>query len=142
MNTTKSKVVLTKQEIKDYIFNKKYEIKVPATTANLGCGFDVLGMALDITNKYRLYISDTYKCIGFDPEFTNPDNNLIVQAYKYVFSQCDKEALPITVEQIEKVLNSNLSIEEVVVKLIKKANLRGGTDNISIAYLKKESGEL
>lgn len=48
----------------------------------------------------------------------------------------------ITTEQIEKILNSNLSIEEAVVKLIKKANSRGGTDNISIAYLKKESGEL
>jgi len=44
-------------------------------------------------------------------------------------------------EQIEKVLNSNLPIEEAVIKLIKKANARGGTDNISIAYLKKESGE-
>ena len=48
----------------------------------------------------------------------------------------------LTTEQIEKVLNSNLAIEETVVKLIKKANLRGGTDNISIAYLKKESGDL
>ena len=48
----------------------------------------------------------------------------------------------LTVEQIEKILNSNISIEEAVVKLIKKANSRGGTDNISIAYLKKESGEL
>ena len=48
----------------------------------------------------------------------------------------------VTQEQIEKTLNSNLSIEEAVVKLIKKANSRGGTDNISIAYLKKESGEL
>ena len=47
----------------------------------------------------------------------------------------------LTDEQIEKILNSNLRVEEVVVKLIKKANLRGGTDNISIAYLKKESGE-
>ena len=47
----------------------------------------------------------------------------------------------LTDEQIEKTLNSNLPIEEIVVKLIKKANLRGGTDNISIAYLKKESGE-
>ena len=44
-------------------------------------------------------------------------------------------------EQIEKILNSDLSIEEAVVKLIKKANLRGGTDNITIAYLKKESGD-
>ena len=45
-------------------------------------------------------------------------------------------------EQIEKVLNSNLPIEEQVEKLIKKSNMRGGTDNISIAYLKKESGDL
>ena len=47
----------------------------------------------------------------------------------------------LTNEQIEKTLNSNLPIEEAVVKLIKKANSRGGTDNISIAYLKKESGD-
>jgi len=48
----------------------------------------------------------------------------------------------ITDEQIEKVLNSNLSLEEQVEKLIKKSNMRGGTDNISIAYLKRESGDL
>ena len=47
----------------------------------------------------------------------------------------------LTDEQIEKTLNSDLPIEETVVKLIKKANSRGGTDNISIAYLKKESGD-
>ena len=45
-------------------------------------------------------------------------------------------------EQIEKILNSDLPIEEAVVKLIKKSNSRGGTDNITIAYLKKESGDL
>lgn len=48
----------------------------------------------------------------------------------------------VTDEQIEKVLNSSSSIEEQVEKLIKKSNMRGGTDNISIAYLKKESGDL
>ncbi len=47
----------------------------------------------------------------------------------------------LTEEQIEKILNSDLPIEEAVVKLIRKANSRGGTDNISIAYLKKESGD-
>ncbi len=47
----------------------------------------------------------------------------------------------LTNEQIEKVLNSELSLEERIVKLIRKSNLRGGTDNISIAYLEKESGE-
>lgn len=48
----------------------------------------------------------------------------------------------LTEEQIEKILNSNLEIEDAVIKLIRKANARGGNDNISIAYLKKESGEL
>ena len=37
--------------------------------------------------------------------------------------------------QIEKVLNSDIEIEDKVIKLIRKANNRGGTDNISIAYL-------
>lgn len=48
----------------------------------------------------------------------------------------------LTKEQIEKVLNdSDLEIEEKIVKLIRKSNARGGTDNISIAYLCLESGE-
>lgn len=42
----------------------------------------------------------------------------------------------LTDEQIEKVLNEDeLSIEEKVSKLIRKCNARGGTDNISVAYL-------
>ena len=38
-------------------------------------------------------------------------------------------------DQIEKVLLENLSGEEKVARLIQKANNRGGTDNISVAYL-------
>lgn len=42
----------------------------------------------------------------------------------------------LTVEQIEKVLNDrDLEVQEQVEKLIMKANMRGGTDNITIAYL-------
>ncbi len=47
----------------------------------------------------------------------------------------------LTKEQIERVLKSDISLEERIVKLIRKSNLRGGTDNVSIAYLEKESGE-
>ncbi len=47
----------------------------------------------------------------------------------------------LSIKQIEKVLNSDLTLEEKVVKLVRKSNLRGGTDNVSIAYLQKESGE-
>ena len=41
----------------------------------------------------------------------------------------------LTDEQIEKTLLSDLTMEEKVVRLIKKANNRGGKDNISVAYL-------
>ena len=51
----------------------------------------------------------------------------------------------LTVEQIEKVLNEDdlsiESIEEKVNKLINKSNMRGGNDNISVAYLIKKSGD-
>ncbi len=43
----------------------------------------------------------------------------------------------LTTEQIEKVLNDNeLELEEQVNKMILKANMRGGTDNITIACVK------
>ncbi len=48
----------------------------------------------------------------------------------------------LTEEQIEKILTSDMSIEDMVTKLVRKANSRGGTDNITIAYLRKESGDL
>lgn len=44
----------------------------------------------------------------------------------------------LTDEQITKVLNENISIDEKLKKLVIKCNNRGGTDNISIAYLVKE----
>lgn len=45
----------------------------------------------------------------------------------------------LTKEQIEKVLNeTDISVEDKLIKLIKKCNVRGGQDNISIAYLIKE----
>ena len=45
-------------------------------------------------------------------------------------------------EGIEKVLLGEGEVEDKVIKLIKKANNRGGTDNISVAYLvRSEEGD-
>ena len=41
-------------------------------------------------------------------------------------------------EQIEKVLLGEGSVEDKVIKLVQKANNRGGTDNISVAYLNRD----
>lgn len=45
-------------------------------------------------------------------------------------------------ESIERVLLSDYSVEDKVIRLIKKAINRGGTDNVSIAYLERFSREL
>ena len=46
-------------------------------------------------------------------------------------------------EQIEKLLlDDELTVEEKVIKMIKKCNARGGNDNISVAYLVRESGDI
>ncbi len=48
----------------------------------------------------------------------------------------------LTKDQIEAVLvEDDINSEEKLIKLIKKCNSRGGTDNISIAYLVKENGD-
>ena len=44
-------------------------------------------------------------------------------------------------KNIEKVLLSDLLTEDKVIKLINKANNRGGTDNISVAYLNLREGD-
>lgn len=44
-------------------------------------------------------------------------------------------------KKLEKVLLSDAEIEDKVIKLINKANNRGGTDNISVCYLSIKEGE-
>lgn len=48
----------------------------------------------------------------------------------------------LTEDQIEKVLAEEETPEDAVRKLINKANARGGNDNISVAYLRRESGDV
>lgn len=73
-----------------------------------------------------------------EPDIFDVDNDSDV-----VFLCSDGLTGLITDEQIEKVLlEDELTPEEKVVKLIKKCNARGGNDNISIAYLKREDEDL
>lgn len=49
----------------------------------------------------------------------------------------------LSIEQIENILNDDeMDIESKLAKLVRKCNSRGGTDNISVAYLVKESKNL
>lgn len=60
------------------------KIKVPATSANLGAGFDTLGVALNLYNEFIVEESDTVQIETYPkiPEFENPDKNLFVKVLK------------------------------------------------------------
>lgn len=102
INSKKNRIVLSKDEIKKYIFEEGFEINVPASSANLGCAFDVAGIALNIFNKYHFSLSNEYKCINFEEPFNDCNLNLIVKSYRYVFEKVGQKDKPITVYEMER----------------------------------------
>lgn len=55
--------------------------RVPATSANLGPGFDCLGLALSIYDEFEITPAETLSLDGVEPRFQSPDN-LLVRAYE------------------------------------------------------------
>lgn len=82
--------------------SKKYKVKVPATTANLGPGFDCLGAALDIYNEFIFEASEDYKFININKEYANKDN-LVVQSALKTFKYLKKKEIPFSLEIVENV---------------------------------------
>lgn len=63
------------------------KIKVPATSANIGPGFDCLGLALNLYNTFIFEELDSGLVItGCEDEFKNEDN-LIYRSFKYVYQK-------------------------------------------------------
>lgn len=58
------------------------KIRVPATSANIGPGFDCLGLALTLYNYFSVEPSDSYELVNVEEEFNNSDN-LFLEAYRY-----------------------------------------------------------
>ena len=73
-----------------------FEIKVPATSANLGIGFDCLGLAINIYNEFKFEVSDKFYYSGFKEEFCN-DDNLVKKAYCKVFDKAKKDIIPVQI---------------------------------------------
>lgn len=63
-------------------------VRVPATSANLGPGFDSLGISLSIYNEYEFSLQDNKGLFfeGVEEEFKN-ENNIIFMAIKKVFNK-------------------------------------------------------
>ncbi len=55
-------------------------VRVPATTANLGVGFDVLGLAFELSATYTFEVADELLITGCDESLCGPDN-LVYTSY-------------------------------------------------------------
>lgn len=75
-------------------FSHQYvKIRIPATTANLGPGFDCLGLALDLWNEASFTVEGEnlrMVCTGEGQGIPLDERNLIVQAMRYF---CDTHGL-------------------------------------------------
>ncbi len=66
-------------------FHDKITVRVPATSANLGPGFDCVGIALDLWNHFELYHADTANTIIVEnhgegaQELPQDDSHLVIQ---------------------------------------------------------------
>ena len=72
-------------------------VRVPATTANLACGFDTLGCALTLYNTLRFTLSDSLRFSGCDEEFQNEDN-LAWQAFRAVYEHIGSPAPAVRID--------------------------------------------
>ncbi|MDY4010385.1 MAG: homoserine kinase [Fusobacterium gastrosuis] len=67
------------------------KITVPATSANLGPGFDTMGLALNIFNSFYVEKSDRLAIENVPEEFRNR-SNLFVKAYDITLAKKNKKA--------------------------------------------------
>lgn len=133
---------------------KKIKVRVPGTTANLGPGFDCLGLALTIYNTFTFEESFQWKFIHFEEKYAN-DMNLVVRSMRKVYEKANKQLRPFVITIDEEVpisrglgssatciiggivaanyfLDHFLSPEEII-KLA--TEIEGHPDNIAPAFL-------
>lgn len=81
----------------------KVRIKVPATSANLGPGFDVAGLALTLYNTFTFELNDGGLNIsGCPTQFCN-ENNLTYQAFKEAATYCGLDYKGVNIDCISQV---------------------------------------
>ena len=71
----------TREEVADLVM-PHVTLKVPASTANLGCGFDIAGLALSLYNTYVFARADKDTLAGFAEADSGADN-LVLTSYHF-----------------------------------------------------------
>ncbi len=105
----------------------KFQIKIPGTSANLGSGFDLLGMAFKIYNEFQFEFGASSEFVrkvkGLDHSPFTDEDDLVLQSYRKYFSIF--------------LSKSNLPIEHVPYKVVMDLNLpmKGGLGSSASAVV-------
>lgn len=71
-------------------------VKVPATSANLGIGFDCLGLALDLYAEFEFEPADEFSVTGCPEKFQGPDN-LVRTTYVEALEKLQEDIVPLAI---------------------------------------------
>ena len=148
-----NRIVKTKEEIlKEVLFERDcVEVRVPCSTANLGCLFDCAGIAFNKYNTFKFKKSDKDKV-----DYGKVEDNLILKAYRKVFEVANKPYLPVEITTVENgvpfssglgssatcivagVIAGNAMLKDLLTKdqlLNVMTQLEGHPDNVAPAFL-------
>ncbi|WP_353066334.1 homoserine kinase [Arcanobacterium hippocoleae] len=79
------------------------QVRVPATTANLGPGFDSFGCALSLANTVTFEPSEKQlEWVGYKPEYATEDN-LIYQAFRATFAYLGEPVAGVRISAREEI---------------------------------------
>lgn len=73
------------------------KVTVPATSANLGIGYDTLGMAVSLYSHFTFDHAHTLTITGCPEEFQNRDN-MVYMAFEQALEQWGMEPFPISID--------------------------------------------
>lgn len=73
--------VTDRQEVTDLVM-PHLTVKVPASTANLGCAFDIAGLALGLYNTFAFYPASVDTLVGFAEADSGADNLVLTSLHR------------------------------------------------------------
>ncbi len=79
----------------------RIQVKIPASTANLGPGFDAIGMAFQLYTTIRMKFADTPKVVLHGEELEGlptDESNLVYKMAQLVFQKAGKQLPPLHIE--------------------------------------------
>ncbi|MCI2069233.1 MAG: threonine synthase [Bacilli bacterium] len=100
LNTPSPKYLIKGEEFKEVLYPTKHHIfKVPASSANLGPGFDVAGLALSLFNTFSFQKNKEDILEGFIGEEELKDN-LVLKSYRRFFEEYHLPYQPVRIKML------------------------------------------